>query len=92
MYVLDGYSGLWIIDVTDPARPNKLGNINFGGELTDLAILENYAYITHKEQGLIVVDLDDPSSPVMVGNLPPEFPLVSGNSLAAIEGICICGR
>lgn len=66
-YVADGQSDLTLIDVTDPANPTFIGNVDFYGDDFAKAVWkvpdDDYAYVADmdgKVQVLNVVDLESP--------------------------------
>jgi hypothetical protein len=65
-YAVDGQN-LYIIDVTDPARPARRGWTYEVPGATSLALRGNYA-VTVGGTGLFVVDLLDPDEPKVVGS------------------------
>lgn len=62
-----GASGLWIVDVSNPAVPVVRGSIDTPGSATDVAIAGGYAYVADGAPGLQVVDVSNPASPALVG-------------------------
>jgi hypothetical protein len=58
---------LTIIDVSDPANPTLLGNLNIAGLGIEVFVVGNYAYVAEREAGLEIVDISDSSNPVSVG-------------------------
>ncbi len=73
-YVADGWSGLRVIDVSDPANPYEVGcwdaNGSFDIYVYDVYVVDSYAYIAAADSGLCVIDVSDPSNPYEVGYYP----------------------
>lgn len=70
-YVAMGSHGLVIFDVSNPARPARLGAYVTSRIVTAVRVVGNYAYLIEQAPiypGLLeIVDVTDPSSPVHVG-------------------------
>ena len=63
-YVSDERFGLWVFDVSDPAKPKLVGGAKESGEVSGAEICGNYAYIPQNMKGgLSVVDISSPTSP-----------------------------
>ncbi len=45
-YVTSGYAGLWVIDVSDPTHPQRLGNIPIPGYAYDLVMDSTIGYVS----------------------------------------------
>jgi hypothetical protein len=67
-YVADYYSGLQIIDVTNPTVPVEVGSFDSTGSARDLQVIGNYAYIANGESGLQILDISNYSNPTEVGS------------------------
>ncbi len=71
--------GLRIVDISDPSNPKLVGLYNLPhtpgttGQVWDLAVQGNYAYLAAGSEGLHIIDISDPSKPSQVGVLsnPP---------------------
>lgn len=55
--------GLQIYDISNPARPNKLGAISLPGNSERLVVAGNYAYVSSFRTGVQIVDIGDPMHP-----------------------------
>lgn len=62
-----GASGLWIVDVSNPAVPVVRGSIDTPGSAMDVAVAGGYAYVAAGAPGLQVVDVSNPATPALVG-------------------------
>lgn len=70
-FLADGWNGLRIIDVSDPARPEEVAFYEPGGRYTrtmGVALSGNDAYLADGSDGLWVVDVSDPRQPVQKGS------------------------
>lgn len=60
-------TGVWAIDVSDPANPVELGSYTGNGRPSSIHIDDDYAYVCGTITALTVVDLLDPTNPILVG-------------------------
>ncbi len=68
-YVSDWTEGLRIIDVSDPAQPEEIASHPAGGDASDCAVGDGYAFVVgYFEHHLRILDINDPSNPVEVGS------------------------
>ncbi|NCS13509.1 MAG: hypothetical protein GPJ08_21625, partial [Microcystis aeruginosa G13-09] len=67
-YVADDYSGLQIIDISNPAAPTLKGNYDTSGSAWDVQIVGNYAYVADSGSGLQIIDISNPAAPTLKGN------------------------
>ncbi len=70
LYVADQDGGLQILDITDPAKPTRIGGVDTGTKADAVAINddETKAYLTDENIGLIVVDISDKTNPTFDEN------------------------
>ncbi len=79
VYVKDNYAYIGngcvmtILDVSDPASPKMVGEIETPGIIRDIYVWRHYAYIATGRDGLRVIDVSDPSKPVEAGYMPMWF-------------------
>jgi hypothetical protein len=59
---------LAILSVEDPARPKKVGKLENVGNLRQVVVRGDVAYITAREDGLFVVDVSDRTSPELLSH------------------------
>lgn len=94
-YVADGYSGLRIIDVSDPYNPYEIGSYDTDGYANAVDVYWNhpeyYAYIADGEDNVIILDINDPSNPQYAGQYYDPFTYtnnveVKGNYLFLSNG------
>jgi len=64
---ITGGNRLIIADITNPAKPEILGEINLDGSLSQVKIEGHYAFTANREKGLQVVDVSDPKHPQIIG-------------------------
>jgi hypothetical protein len=62
-------SSLYVVEITDPARPRLIGSTEIMGMCRDMAISAGIAYIP-SEWGLVLIDFSDPSHPSQLGYIP----------------------
>ncbi len=86
-YVVCVSGDFFIDDISKPSSPILKGSIDDLGQLNNVVIAGNYAYIS-TYSGIRVVDISDPSSPVEIGVYGiPEYTqdvYISGNYIYAI--------
>lgn len=73
-FVVDEFRGLFVVDISDPENPVYIARYFIGdgffGGFPDIAIQENYAYLTVWGEGdLHIVDISNPSDPVGISTL-----------------------
>tara|TARA_R110002096_G_scaffold318022_11_gene512442 strand:- start:5315 stop:7435 length:2121 start_codon:yes stop_codon:yes gene_type:complete len=59
---------LVILSVKDPARPEVVGKLENVGNLRQVVVRGNVAYVTAREDGLFVVDVSDKSAPKILSH------------------------
>ncbi len=74
-YVASGYSGLWILDISDAHNPVGVANISTGGFTADVEVGDSIVYLVNwptqrKEasRGLWVIDVKDPYEPKILSH------------------------
>lgn len=65
------YSGLEIIDVSNPSAPTVTGLVETPGFALDVEVAGNYAFVADFE-GLVVVDITDPAAPFITASLTTQ--------------------
>jgi hypothetical protein len=68
-YIADDFSGLQVIDITNPLNPQIVGSVNTPGRAVGVAVSGSYAYISDLACGLQVIDVTNPASPQIIGSL-----------------------
>lgn len=82
--IIDGM--LYTIDVAAPATPQVLGTYDFPGEVVDLAVAGQHAFLADNSAGLLIVDISSPATPELVGSSGPGFICVSVSGDYAYAG------
>lgn len=79
VYVADGFSGLFTIDVSDPAAPEAVDTVNTQYAIKRVDIEGDYAYVLEVEDhppplygALRIFDISSPGQPDEIGNLTLE--------------------
>ena len=65
-FVASGARGAQVIDVSNPAAPVKVGQID-AADAWDVEVRGNYAYVADGDSGLRVLDISAPREPVEIG-------------------------
>ena len=68
-------TGLVIVDCSNPAEPKLLHDVKLGGAITDVEVLDNYAFIAAGSRGVIVLDVSNPTAPVVAGRYASDTTL-----------------
>jgi len=77
LVALANFSGLLLIDVSDPARPMRMAQIPTGKPVLDVRVVGHLAYTASTTAGLQIVDISDPAKPTLSGNFTPQGAAVS---------------
>ncbi len=76
-------SRLVVLDISSPSSPTLIGKSEIFYKITDVFVLENYAYISDNGgNSFRIVDITNPANPVEVGNydaIEPISSVVKGN-------------
>ncbi len=67
-YLADRYSGLKIIDVSNPADPTLLGSYDIPSGANHISISGTTAYAPAESLGLLIIDVGNPASPALLGS------------------------
>ena len=74
LYLADGWQGVKVVDVAEPANPVVAGVLGPSAELNssaqDIVLAGSHAYIADNGGGLRVLDVSDPANPAEVGYYP----------------------
>ncbi len=71
-YVCDGFSGLRVINVSDPANPDPIGHWDSPGNNLGLNIENNLAFLADGPSGLHIVDIGEPGNIDSLGSIDTE--------------------
>jgi hypothetical protein len=68
-YVVAWGFGLQVVDITDPAFLEVVGNVITPGDASGIAVDGNYAYVADGPAGLQLISIADPTAPVLLGSV-----------------------
>jgi hypothetical protein len=66
---------LLVLDISERINPKLIGKVELPNSITDITIVNDYAYITSRNSGLIVVSLSDLNNPTEVSHYDPDSSL-----------------
>lgn len=66
VHLVDGSTGYYVIDVSDPANPQNVASFKNWERCSNIDTEDYYAYITNLSGDLRIVDISDPLHPVEV--------------------------
>ena len=66
-YLADGWAGLQVMDIGNPANPQWIGSFVTFGYACGVAVAGHYAYLADGTNGLLVINISNPASPQGVG-------------------------
>ena len=67
LYALED-NGLSVYDISSPKQPKKIGFVKGMGNVRQLKIMGNVAFLTSRQCGLWSVDISDPSNPKILSH------------------------
>lgn len=67
LYLLQNRN-LAVLSIRDPAHPELVGKLENVGNLRQIVVRGNIAYITAREDGLFIVDVSDPKKPHLLSH------------------------
>jgi hypothetical protein len=87
VYLLAENTGLVIVDVSDPPRPQRQGTLGFSDPL-QLTVSGDHAYVVNGDGAgdLHVVDVSDPANPRRVGGYPHGHGFTLSGTFAYVSG------
>jgi hypothetical protein len=81
LYLADYFSGLRVVDVSNPAQPQEIGRFDTLAEVWNLELSENYIYALGGDEDpphhIWTVDVSDPTDPLLVNTLTLDLHGVS---------------
>jgi len=86
VYLADLNAGVVVVDVSNPAEPQRVGGYAVGA--LGIALQGTYAYVACGGNGVHVLDITDPTSPRRVGScaVPGAYAIaVSGDSAYVVD-------
>ena len=70
VYIANTYSGLWVVDVSNPVSPTLVGTLTgLGGEANDLIVQGSSVYLADGPAGLFLIDISNPANPQLIGGV-----------------------
>lgn len=66
-FVAGGYSGMQIINISDPSNPRWLNYYDTNGWVADVCVSGNFAYVADISAGILILDISAPYNPILVG-------------------------
>ncbi|HID77101.1 MAG TPA: hypothetical protein EYP56_14035 [Planctomycetaceae bacterium] len=81
LYVIGG-GRLMVADISEPARPRPVGEIDGLGNTRQIVVRDGVAYITSREDGVFLVDVRDPAKPKLLSRY---------DSVEVATGVDVCG-
>ncbi|MBE7471865.1 MAG: hypothetical protein DPW09_17595 [Anaerolineae bacterium] len=82
-YVVRFVTGLYLLDIANPAAPILIGSYNSPDRTFGVAAAGNRAYLAGGQSGLYIADISDPTMPTGVGSHPG---LMAWSNDVAAEG------
>ena len=70
-FEMDGFSGVKVVDVSDPRLPVEVGSFRTPGMPQSVYVADSTAYIADNN-ALVIYDVTDPASPEQLGSYAPE--------------------
>ncbi|MCK4655256.1 MAG: T9SS type A sorting domain-containing protein, partial [Candidatus Cloacimonetes bacterium] len=71
-YVANGFSGLKIINISNPQHPFSVSDFKTNNKATDVLVDTQIAYVTVNDSCLQLIDVSNPSQPFILGDV--SFP------------------
>jgi hypothetical protein len=68
-FIADSYSGVKILDTTNPNNPLDVGNLDYSGRALDVMIHNNYLFVSNYNGGITVFDVSDIDNIVNLGSI-----------------------
>ena len=67
-YLIDYYSGLHVVDISNPTAPYRVGGVITPVSARKIAVRGNFAYIANGYNGLWIIDIVNPANPKLSGS------------------------
>ena len=77
---------LIILDIQNPEKPDKVGELEVGVPIFGLSRKNNHVYLATSDKGLIIADVSDPTDPVIIGEYNSRGTMTKAE---VIENVCI---
>lgn len=66
VHLVDGRTGYYVIDITDPSKPTKVASFENWKRCSSIDVEDYYAYITNLSGDLYIMDISDPLNPLEI--------------------------
>jgi hypothetical protein len=60
-----------VLDLSDPMHPVRVGNLYLPDVVTDIVVVDSFAYVVCEDDALRILDVSDPDTPIEVGSFTP---------------------
>ena len=60
-------TSLFILDVKNPEKPVKAGELVIGSPIFGIDVINNLAFLAASDKGLVIADISDPKNPHIIG-------------------------
>ncbi len=80
------WSGLRVIDISDPASPQIIGSVETPGSARSVTISGGKAFLATWSGGLQVIDISDPAAPQVIGSV--KTPAGCARGVAILYCLC----
>lgn len=74
-------TSLFILDVKNPEKPVKAGELIVGTPVFGLCVRDNFAFLAASDKGLVIADISDPENPYVIGIYS------GGGTMYNVEGV-----
>ncbi len=68
-FIADSYSGVKILDATNPNNPLDIGNLDYSGRALDVLVHDNRLFVSNYNGGITVFDISDIGLPLNLGTI-----------------------
>ncbi len=66
LYVAAGPGWIYVLNISDPAKPKKMYQISYFDSANDVAVSGKYMYVADANNGMLIFDLTDKMNPELV--------------------------
>lgn len=82
LYTAAGPGWIYVLNISDPEKPEKAYQINYLDSSNDVAVSEKYMYVADANTGLLIFDLNDMRRPGLAG----MFYILKSNISGSLQG------
>ncbi|MCD6217608.1 hypothetical protein J7L05_07085 [bacterium] len=68
LYVANGTSGLYLLDISNPGYPGIIGTLDMNGDSLSVEVSGDYAYMVSADYGLEIANISNPLIPSIAGH------------------------